>query len=70
MARDLGATRSWPAAKIAVVKSVNIGSPWYDSATQDYWVRRSLGTMIFAGAPAEVRRKLVCDNVAKLYKFR
>ena len=48
---------------------VNIGFLWYDSATQDYWVRRSLGTMIFAGAPAEVRRKLVCDNVAKLYKF-
>ena len=22
-----------------------------------------------AGAPAEVRRKLICDNVAKLYKF-
>ncbi len=52
------------------MKSVNIGSPWYDSATRDYWVRRSLGTMIFAGVPAEVRRKLVCDNVAKLYKFR
>ncbi len=30
--------------------------------------RRFIDDML-AGVPAEVRRKLVCDNVAKLYKF-